>query len=51
MCEDIVFGNGTKTANLVKTNIKVEDTDNFNAHPAQKLPVIKSYSNGRLLNL
>ena len=32
----------TKTADLVKTNIKVEDTDNYNAHPTQKLPIIKS---------
>ena len=24
----------TKTVDLVKTNIKVEDVDNFNAHPA-----------------
>ena len=39
----------TKTADLVKTNIKVEDTDNYNAHPTQKLPVIKSYSNGKAL--
>ena len=33
----------TKTASLVKTNIKVEDKDNYNAHPTQKLPIIKSY--------
>ena len=39
----------TKTAGLVKINIKVEDKDNYNAHPTQKLPVIKSYSNGRTL--
>ena len=38
-----------KTLDLVKTNIKVEDTDNFNAHPSQKLPVIKSYTNGKAL--
>ena len=38
-----------KTADLVKTTIKVEDRDNYNAHPTQKLPVIKSYSNGRSL--
>ena len=25
----------TKTVDLVKTNIKVEDTDNYNAHPTQ----------------
>ena len=38
-----------KTADLVKTNIKVEDKDNYNAHPTQKLPVIKSYNNGKAL--
>jgi putative SOS response-associated peptidase YedK len=39
----------TKTIDLVKTNIKVEDKDNYNAHPAQKLPIIKSYTNGKAL--
>jgi len=39
----------TKTSDLVKTNIKVEDKDNYNAHPTQKLPIIKSYTNGRAL--
>ena len=39
----------TKTTDLVKTNIKVEDKDNYNAHPTQKLPIIKSYTNGRAL--
>ena len=39
----------TKTADLVKTTIKVEDKDNYNAHPTQKLPVIKSYTNGKAL--
>ena len=39
----------SKTLDLVKTNIKVEDTDNFNAHPSQKLPIIKSYTNGKAL--
>jgi len=38
-----------KTTNLVKTTIKVEDIDNYNAHPTQKLPIIKSYTNGRTL--
>ena len=38
-----------KTLNFVKANIKVEDKDNYNAHPGQKLPIIKSYSNGRAL--
>ena len=40
----------TKTADLVKTNIKVEDTDNYNAHPTQKLPVINPIQMVRLLN-
>ena len=39
----------TKTTDLVKTNIKVEDKDNYNAHPTQKLPIIKSYTNGKAL--
>ena len=39
----------TKTAGLVKINIKVEDKDNYNAHPTQKLPIIKSYTNGKAL--
>ena len=39
----------TKTVGLVKTNIKVEDTDNYNAHPTQKLPIIKSYTNGKTI--
>jgi len=39
----------TKTADLVKTTIKVEDRDNYNAHPTQKLPIIKSYTNGKAL--
>ena len=39
----------TKTAGLVKTNIKVEDRDNYNAHPTQKLPIIRSYTNGKAL--
>ena len=41
----------SKSTDLVKSNIKVEDTDNFNAHPKQKLPIIKSYSNGKALEL
>jgi putative SOS response-associated peptidase YedK len=39
----------TKTADIVKTSIKVVDRDNYNAHPTQKLPIIKSYTNGRTL--
>ena len=41
----------SKTVNIVKTNIKVEDDDNYNAHPSQKLPIIKSYTNGKALEL
>ena len=41
----------SKTIDIVKTNIKVEDTNNYNAHPSQKLPIIKSYTNGKALEL
>ena len=41
----------SKTVDLVKTNIKVEDNENYNAHPTQKLPIIKSYTNGKALEL
>ena len=41
----------SKTLDFVKTNIKVEDSDNYNAHPTQKLPIIKSYTNGKALEL
>jgi len=41
----------SKTVDLVKTNIKVEDTDNYNAHPSQKLPIIRAYTNGKALEL
>ena len=37
----------TKTVDLVKTNMKVENKGNYNAHRTQKLDVLKSYTNGR----
>jgi putative SOS response-associated peptidase YedK len=39
----------TKTVGLVKSNIKVEDKDNYNAHPTQELPIIRSYTNGKTI--
>ena len=39
----------TKTKKIVKTAIKVEDIENYNAHPYQNLPVIKKYTNGNTL--
>ena len=39
----------TKTVKLVKSAIQVEDNENYNAHPYQKLPVIKKYKNGNTL--
>ena len=39
----------TKTKKLVKSAIQVEDIENYNAHPYQKLPVIKKYKNGNTL--
>ncbi len=50
MCGRYVVKNPvTKTNKLVKSAIQVEDTENYNAHPYQKLPVIKKYKNGKLL--
>ena len=50
MCGRYVVTNAiTKTKELVKSIIDVKDTDNFNAHPHQKLPVIKSYTNGKTI--
>ena len=50
MCGRYVVKNPvTKTNSLVKSAIQVEDNDNYNAHPNQKLPVIKKYKNGNTL--
>ena len=50
MCGRYVVKNPvTKTIKLVKSAIQVDDTENYNAHPYQKLPVIKRYKNGNTL--
>jgi putative SOS response-associated peptidase YedK len=50
MCGRYVVTNQvSKTKGLVKTAIKVEDKENYNAHPYQDLPVIKKYTNGNAL--
>ena len=50
MCGRYVITNPvSKTEKLVKSAIKVEDFQNYNAHPYQKLPVIKKYNNGNTL--
>ena len=50
MCGRYVVTNPvSKTKRLVKTAIKVEDKENYNAHPYQDLPVIKKYTNGNAL--
>ena len=50
MCGRYVITNQvSKTKKIVKTAIKVEDKENYNAHPYQKLPVIKKYKNGNTL--
>ena len=50
MCGRYVVKNPvTKTSKLVKSAIQVEDNENYNAHPYQKLPVIKKYINGNTL--
>ena len=47
MCGRYVVTNAvTKTKNIVKTAINVQDSDNYNAHPYQNLPVVKKYKNG-----
>ena len=44
MCGRFVITNPVaKTKGIVKTAIKVEDTENYNAHPSQNLPVVKKY--------
>ena len=45
----VIKNHVTKTSSLVKSAIQVEDTENYNAHPYQKLPVIKKYKNGNTL--
>ena len=50
MCGRYVVNNPvSKTSKLVKSAIQVEDIENYNAHPYQKLPVIKKYKNGNTL--
>ena len=50
MCGRYVITNAvTKTSKIVKSAIQVEDSENYNAHPYQKLPVIKKYTNGNTL--
>jgi putative SOS response-associated peptidase YedK len=50
MCGRYVVTNAVqKTREIVKSAIAVNDADNFNASPQQKLPVIKSYTNGKTI--
>ena len=50
MCGRYVVTNAVhKPREIVKSAIAVNDTDNFNASPQQKLPVIKSYTNGKTI--
>ena len=50
MCGRYVVTNAvTKTNKMVKSAIQVEDSENYNAHPYQILPVIKKYKNGNTL--
>jgi len=50
MCGRYVVTNSvSKTNKIVKSAIQIEDTENYNAHPYQKLPVIKKYINGNTL--
>ena len=50
MCGRYVVTNPvSRTNKLVKSAIQIEDNENYNAHPYQKLPVIKKYINGNTL--
>ena len=50
MCGRYVVTNPvSKTKKIVKSAIKVDDIENYNAHPYQNLPVIKKYTNGNTL--
>ena len=50
MCGRYVITNPvSKTEKLVKSAIRIENFKNYNAHPYQKLPVIKKYKNGNTL--
>ena len=50
MCGRYVVTNPvSKTQKIIKSAIQVEDLENYNAHPYQKLPVIKKYKNGNTL--
>ena len=50
MCGRYVVTNAVhKTREIVKSAIAVNDYDNFNASPQQRLPIIKSYSNGKTI--
>jgi putative SOS response-associated peptidase YedK len=50
MCGRYVVTNPkSKTEKLVKSAIQIDDVENYNAHPLQKLPVIKKYKNGNTL--
>ena len=50
MCGRYVVTNVVhKTRKIAKSAIAVNDTDNFNAVPQQKLPVIRSYTNGKTI--
>ena len=50
MCGRYVINNPiNKTRKLVKSAIQIDDIENYNAHPNQKLPVIKKYKNGNTL--
>lgn len=47
----VITGPIERTKKIVKKTINIKDIQNYNAHPSQKLPVIKSYLNGKTLEL
>lgn len=50
MCGRYVVTNAVhKTREIVKSAIGINNSNNFNANPQQRLPVIKSYTNGKTI--
>ena len=52
MCGRYVITNAvSKTSKIVKTAIKVEDSENYNAHPYQKLQLLRNITMEILLKI
>ena len=47
----VIINSVNKTSNIVKKVINVDNSENYNAHPQQNLPIIKKYINGNTLEI